>query len=109
MTGAPIKVDADANAVAFIQERGGRLFVWASNAGIEHETTKPREGIDFVRLEGNGFELFVDPSIDEAHRWRLVYHRFPTPHVRALWNGGAYSVGLPLMSKWEGDPPSTDS
>ncbi len=104
-----VKVETDAEAEDFIREHGGRLFVWVSDAGIEHETTKPKEGIDFAELRGDGFSLFVDPAIEMPARWSLVFHRFPRPHVRALWNGGAYSPSLPWISRWEGESPFATS
>lgn len=104
-----VKVETDEGAEDFIREHGGRLFVWVSTAGIEHETTKPKEGIDFAELRGDGFSLFVDPAIEMPARWSLVFHRFPRPHVRALWNGGAYSPGVPRMSPWEGESLSGTS
>ena len=100
-----IRIDADPKAVLLIQKQGGRLYVWTSSAGIEHETTSPRAGIDFVQLPGDGFDLFVDPSIEAAERWQVEYQRFPRPHVRALWNGGAYSPGGSHVPQWQGKPP----
>jgi hypothetical protein len=84
----------------FVRERGGRLFVWLGESGIEHETTQPNPGIDFVEIPGESFTLFVDRSIEQPDTWRLVFHRFPIPHVRALWNGTAYQAGGALTS-WE--------
>ena len=97
-----VRVVADDASVSFIEDRGGSLYVWSSDAGIEHETTKPHDGVSFVTLRGEGFELHVDSTIEMPHLWRLVFHRFPTPHVRALWNGAAYS-GARYQS-WEGSP-----
>src|SRR5664279_1188078 len=95
-----IRVVADDEAVSFIEERGGVLYVWLSGAGIEHETTKPHQGVSFVSLRGEGFELHVDSTIETPHLWRLVFHRFPNPHVRALWNGAAYSPSGARNQLW---------
>jgi hypothetical protein len=103
-----MKIDADPQAVRFIRDHGGRLFVWASDAGIEHETTKPHNGVAFDEVQGDGFTLCVDQSIEMPHGWRLVFHRFPTPHVRALWNERVWSPSGARMLRWEGGPPSND-
>lgn len=104
-----VTVETYHGAEDYIREHGGRLFVWVGDAGLEHETTKPKEGIDFIELRGDGFSLYVDPAIEMPARWSLVFHRFPRPHVRALWNGGAWSAALPWLSPWEGEGPATAS
>ena len=73
-----MKVETDAEAEDYIRECGGRLFVWVSDAGLEHETTKPKEGIDFIELRGDGFSLYVDPAIEMPARWSLVFRSLPT-------------------------------
>jgi hypothetical protein len=103
MTAPMVKVYP--GVVDFLRGRGGRLFVWVSDAGLEHETTRPKAGVDFVELQGDGFSLYVDPAIETPASWSLVYHRFPRPHVRALWNGGAWSPTIPRLSPWEGNDP----
>ena len=102
-------VETYPGAADFIREHGGRLFIWVSDAGLEHETTKPKQGIDFIELRGDGFSLNVDPAIEMPAKWSLVFHRFPRPHVRALWNGGAFSPNIPRMSPWEGEGPFATS
>jgi hypothetical protein len=98
-------VEADAAVVRHIGEHGGRLFVWLSAAGIEHETWKPKSGIDFSDFHADGFKLLVDRAIETPDRWTLVFHRFPKPHVRALWNGGAFSPSAARAPRWEGGSP----
>jgi hypothetical protein len=95
----------DEQSVRFVQEHGGRLYVWTSEAGIEHVTAEPQPGIDFNHIPGDGFDLYVEASIEAAHTWRLVYHRFPRPHVRALWNGTAFDETAPLAPRWEAGRP----
>jgi hypothetical protein len=100
-----VEIKADDPSVRFVQDHGGRLFVWGSEAGIEHVTTDPKNGINFNHIPGVGFDLYVDASIEAAHTWRLVYHRFPRPHVRALWNGTAFDETTGLAPHWEGGRP----
>jgi len=101
-----VTVSADDAAEEFIRDQGGRLFVWISDAGLEHETTTPKPGIEYAEFQCGTFSLHIDPAIEMPHRWLLVYHRFPRPHVRALWNGGAYSPTVPYIPPWEGEAPS---
>lgn len=100
-----VKVEADADAAGFIRQHGGRFFIWSSDTGIQHADTKPHPGVEFDELAGDGFALFVDREIEAAHTWRLVFHRFPRPHIRALWNGAVFSPGSARMPSWEGDNP----
>jgi hypothetical protein len=100
------KIEADEAAAQFIRDHGGRFFIWASSAGIEHQAMQPpKPGLEFEQYAAQGFTLFVDRTIEQANAWRLVYHRFPRPHVRALWNGGAFSPSGLRTPSWEGDKP----
>lgn len=100
------KIEADEAATQFIRDHGGQFFIWASSAGIEHESAKPpKRNIEFERYEADGFTLCVDREIESANEWRLVYHRLPKPHVRALWNGGAFSPSGARVPSWEGKKP----
>jgi hypothetical protein len=105
MTLPPPQVVTDDDAISFLCKRGGRLYVWLSGAGIEHETTAPRHGIGFHRTPAERFELYVDEAIEPASLWRVVFHRFPKAHVRALLNGGAYSPSGARLPSWEGKGP----
>lgn len=97
------EVEVGPGVVEFVREHGGRLFVWLSESGVEHETARPKSGVEFIEVPGDGFTLCVDRSIDAPERWRLVFHRFPRPHVRALWNGtGGFSQTSGLPGRWEG-------
>jgi hypothetical protein len=100
---ASVQVLADEHAVSFIQEHGGRLYV-SLRAGLEAVGATAHEGIAYQHIEGPGFSLFVDEEIEAAHMWRLVYHRVPWPHVRALWNGAVFNPGGEY-SHWEGGVP----
>ena len=87
-----------------------RLYVTASSAGLVHETTKPKPGIQYAEFRPAGITLYVDPAIERPTLWRLVFHRFPMPHVRALWNGsrGFSPTGNPaFVSEWEGLSPGS--
>lgn len=96
-------IEVGPGVAEFLHERGGRLYVWVSETGIEHETTSPKPNIDFVEVAGDEFTLYVDRSIEPPEHWRLVFHRLPRPHVRALWNRtGGFSQGRGLSGSWEG-------
>lgn len=98
------RIEVGPGVAEFVHERGGKLYVWVSETGIEHETTSPNPNVDFIEIPGDDFTLYVDRSIETAERWRLVFHRFPRPHVRALWNGtGGFSEGTHSQGGgWEG-------
>ncbi|HEY2371728.1 MAG TPA: hypothetical protein VGH82_04195 [Gaiellaceae bacterium] len=98
------RIEVGPGVAEFVRQHGGRLFVWVSEAGVEHETTSPNPNIEFIEIPGGDFTLYVDRSIEPAERWRLVFHRFLRPHVRALWNGtGGFSEGTRLQGGgWEG-------
>lgn len=87
-------------AVSFIRERGGRVFVWpldmegpAEGAvfALEASTDSPGVGRGFVRFDGEGFELMFDTEDhglpDELH---LALRGWRTKKIRAYWNGHSY-------------------
>jgi hypothetical protein len=99
------RIEIDDKALRFVQDRGSSLYIWSSKAGIEHETTKPHHGVQFDEIPARGFRLFVDESIEAPSVWRVCYEPLPWPHVRALWNGAAFSPSGPHTGAWEGGNP----
>jgi hypothetical protein len=43
-----VAVSADPDAEEYVRDHGGRLFIWISDAGLEHEMTTPKPGIEYV-------------------------------------------------------------
>jgi hypothetical protein len=81
-----LRVEATPAAIAFIQEGGGRLFVWADDHGLVHtKLHAPDVLVDFERIWCDGFEFNVDRSITPVRTptWYVVFHRFPWRHVEA--------------------------
>jgi len=60
-----MSVVADPEAVSFIAEHGGRLYVYADAAGLKHvKTEPPREAsIRFEQIEADGFLMYVEEDI----------------------------------------------
>jgi hypothetical protein len=62
-------VEATRDAIDFIRDHGGRLFVWVDAAGLKHVRPHPPAGVvEFVQVPCTAFELNVDASIVEAPR-----------------------------------------
>ena len=93
-----MKLVAPDSAVDFIQERGGRLYVWMKRNRccggcfntLEASTEAPAK-TKFRRVaESAGFELYVPESLarlpDELH---VETRRFPR-RIEAYWNGCAW-------------------
>jgi hypothetical protein len=88
-----VEVRASPNAVDFVGERGGKLFVWSTSARCCRgattflaASTERNDGHIFRRVQAEGIELYVDlprlPAlleIDVRGRWRRS--------VRAYWDG----------------------
>jgi hypothetical protein len=53
-------------AVTFIAERGGRLYVYADAAGLKHVKTEPPPdpSIRFEQIEADGFLMYVEDGLD---------------------------------------------
>ncbi len=96
-----MRVLASPEAVAFIRDRGGSLFVWADRAlcctgeltFLEASTDSPGAERSFRRLSGGDFDLFFDAGArdlpDELH---LDVKGWRTRKIRAYWNGCAYAL-----------------
>jgi hypothetical protein len=62
-----VAVVADPEAVSFISERGGRLYVYADHAGMKHvRSEQPSDSsIRFERIEADGFLMYVEDDIEQ--------------------------------------------
>lgn len=93
-------VAASPEAVAWIRNRGGRLYVWVrrgSCCGAGTRTLRaahePPGGIEFRRVSTCGeFELFLPAGLGELPQTlEIEYRRFPE-RIEAFWNGCAWVV-----------------
>jgi len=84
-----VAVEADPEALGFIAEHGGRVYVYASAAGLKHVTTSaPDEpSLQFEQLDGDGFQLFVEADLVQPETWTVVLRHLPHHHVDVLWDG----------------------
>lgn len=82
-------VVADTEAVAFIAERGGRLYVYADASGLKHVKTVPPSdpSIRFERIEAYGFEMYVEDDLRRPETWTVKLRRLPYHHIDVLWDG----------------------
>lgn len=81
-----IEVRAAPKAVRYIQDRGGRLYVWADSSSLEHVRTEPpNQPVEFIDHQCDGFTLSVDRSIAPPTQcWTIVYHAFPFRRLDAI-------------------------
>jgi hypothetical protein len=96
-----VRVIAGAEAVAFVQERGGRLFVWPIDMdsptggavvfALEASTESPGADREFARFAGQGFDVLIDTTQhgapDELH---LAVKGWRRKRIRAYWNGNSF-------------------
>jgi hypothetical protein len=82
-------VVADPEAVSFISEHGGRLYVYTDPAGKHVETEPPHDtSIRFKNVEADGFMLCVEADLMQLDdTWNVRFHCFPDHHVDVLWDG----------------------
>jgi hypothetical protein len=82
-------VVADPEAVSFITERGGRLYVFVDASDLKHVKTEPPDdpSIRFEQIEADGFQLFVEADLERPETWNVKFHHVPYQHVDVLWDG----------------------
>jgi hypothetical protein len=97
----PVRVIVSEDAVAFVRDRGGRLFVWAipldaptggaAVFALEASTDSPGADREFARFAGEGFDVLIDVSEhgapDELH---LAVKGWYRKRIRAYWNGHSF-------------------
>ena len=96
-----MRVVASPEAVAFVRERGGHVFVWtvtidgptgaAAVFALEASTDSPGVERDFVRFAGEEFDIFLDAEErglpDELH---FAVKGWRRRQIRAYWNGKSF-------------------
>jgi hypothetical protein len=97
-----MRVVASPEAVAFVRDHGGRVFVWtlsmdaptggATVFALEASTESPGPDRDFVRLSGRDFEVLIDTGAralpEELH---FAVKGWRRRRIRAYWNGNSFS------------------
>jgi len=95
----PMRVLASQEAVRFISDRGGLLFVWGICSHgprctltlLRASVDPPAKALEYRRVELSEFLLFLHPDLrslpDEL--W-VELHGKRGPRVRVYWNGVAY-------------------
>jgi hypothetical protein len=97
-----MRIVATTEAVAFVRDRGGVLYVWTSAMEygyhpvfvLEAALESPQEERTFQRFEGEGMALLLDPGArelpDSVHLDLAgVLHK----RIRATWNGHSFVPG----------------
>jgi len=93
-----MRVDASQEAIGFVQEHGGKLYVWAKTARCCHgastilQTSNEPGQRPFRRVHADGFELFLDARLGEPDELVIETSGRRRKHVHAYWNGFAYVV-----------------
>lgn len=84
-----MSVLADPEAVAFIAERGGQLYVYADAAGLKHVKTEAPDNpsLHFEQVNADGFVMFVEDDLLQPETWHVKFRHVPYHHVDVLWDG----------------------
>jgi hypothetical protein len=79
-------------ARAFIDERGGRLFVWGEDFGrywmtLKASTSPPGGTADFEERLLAGVRLYLSPEATGIHKFKVGLRRFPRRSI-VIRSGG---------------------
>jgi hypothetical protein len=82
-------VVADPEAVAFIAEHGGRLYIYTDGAGMKHVKTEPphNASLRFEHVEADGFLMYVQDDLAQPDTWNVKFRHLPYHHIDVLWDG----------------------
>jgi hypothetical protein len=101
-----MRIVASPEAVAYVRERGGHVFVWtlvmdaptggATVFALEASTESPGPERAFARLAGADFDVLLDTGErdlpDELH---LAVKGWRRKRIRAYWNGRSFARDEP--------------
>jgi hypothetical protein len=98
-----MRIVAAADVLAFVQSRGGRLFVWPVSMDdgygyrgifvLETATEPPEEGGSFVRFGGGDFEVLIADERGTPEELHLRLTGWRTKRVAAYWDGHSFASG----------------
>ncbi len=82
-------VEATPDALRFIAEHGGRVYVYTVGEGLKQvKTDAPDDpSIRFEQVNGDGFQLFVESDLEKPETWYVKLRHFPHTHLDVLWDG----------------------
>ncbi len=93
-----VRVNASAEVVQLVQERGGKLYVWAKRARccggpltFLETSSEPGER-PWRRVAADGFELYLDARLGEPEELVVEAKGRRRRHVHAYWDGCAWLV-----------------
>jgi hypothetical protein len=97
-----MRVDASAEAIAFVGAHGGRLWVWAAHPRMccaavpayMHAATQPPPGVSgFTRVPAAGLELwFRDAAGSRPEVLEIGLRGRRRPRVEAYWDGCLFAL-----------------
>ena len=93
-----MRVVASPEAVAFVRERGGRLFLWPQRSACCRSvtwldsSTEPDPDREFRRVLTHGFELYVPTHMREPEELEIGLRRFPRRHIEGYWDGCVWII-----------------
>jgi hypothetical protein len=93
-----MRLDASPEAVRLVQERGGKLYVWAKRARccggplVFLETSAEPGEREFRRVPADGFELYLESGLAVPDELVVEAKGRRRRHVHAYWDGCAYVV-----------------
>jgi hypothetical protein len=93
-----MRVEASPEAVQFVEEQGGRLFVWAKRARCCHgtmtylETSNEPGERPFRRVYSEEIQVYLDSGLPEPEELVIEASGRRRKHVHAYWNGCAYVI-----------------
>jgi hypothetical protein len=89
----PPEIEASIEVARFVNERGGCLYIWADDSGLEHAHTEPPDQpVEFMRIPASGFTVYQDATIASPPMWKLIY-RHIQPHIEARWGNVTVDAG----------------
>lgn len=93
-----MQVFASPEAVAYVREHGGALFVWVGSLDmqgrvsyVDASTESPGAERTFTRLTGADFDLFLDAGeLDPPERLEVELRGWRRKRLRTSWNGATF-------------------
>lgn len=107
-----MRVLASPEAVSYVRERGGTLFVWVdclrcqgTVSFLDASTESPGAERSFRRMTGGDFDLYLDAGdLDLPENIQVEVKGWRRRHLRASWNGATFPSNPRKFDAGESDP-----
>jgi hypothetical protein len=91
-----VRIDATSWAAKYIQQRGGRLYVWFDEVGATHWTVQQvrfdaPDGVNFIQHHADGFDIYLQADFSPPTEVQVRRRPWPLGPIEVTGTGAGQS------------------